>query len=273
MNPSAAEIVEAIDATPADEVLVLPNNSNVHPRGRAGRGARDEAGSRHPVALGAGGPGGDRALHPDEHAGARTRRTCSTRSPRSHRRGDRRLARRRARRHQDREGRVPRARRGRSRDRRRRASRTSRSRSSSACSTASAAGSAILTGEGAPPVEELLAAVERRAPGRRRRGARRRPAALPAARRGGVESGMRPIRVLLVEDNEVYRDSLAFLLGPPRRSRGRRARSATAEAAPPVAAELEADVAVVDYRLPDLDGARGRGSDPRALPRDRGSSS
>jgi uncharacterized protein len=29
MNPSAAELVEAIDATPAAEVLVLPNNSNV----------------------------------------------------------------------------------------------------------------------------------------------------------------------------------------------------------------------------------------------------
>jgi hypothetical protein len=29
MNPSAAEIVEAIDATPAGEVIVLPNNSNV----------------------------------------------------------------------------------------------------------------------------------------------------------------------------------------------------------------------------------------------------
>jgi len=29
MNPSAAELVEAIDATPADEVLVLPNNPNV----------------------------------------------------------------------------------------------------------------------------------------------------------------------------------------------------------------------------------------------------
>jgi hypothetical protein len=29
MNPSAAEIVEAIEATPADEVIVLPNNSNV----------------------------------------------------------------------------------------------------------------------------------------------------------------------------------------------------------------------------------------------------
>jgi uncharacterized protein len=29
MNPSAAEIVEAIDATPAEEVIVLPNNANV----------------------------------------------------------------------------------------------------------------------------------------------------------------------------------------------------------------------------------------------------
>jgi dihydroxyacetone kinase-like predicted kinase len=29
MNPSAAEIVEAIEATPATEVIVLPNNSNV----------------------------------------------------------------------------------------------------------------------------------------------------------------------------------------------------------------------------------------------------
>ena len=29
MNPSASEILEAIEATPADEVLVLPNNSNV----------------------------------------------------------------------------------------------------------------------------------------------------------------------------------------------------------------------------------------------------
>jgi len=29
MNPSAAEIVEAIEATPAEEVIVLPNNGNV----------------------------------------------------------------------------------------------------------------------------------------------------------------------------------------------------------------------------------------------------
>ena len=29
MNPSTAELVAAIEATPADEVIVLPNNSNV----------------------------------------------------------------------------------------------------------------------------------------------------------------------------------------------------------------------------------------------------
>ena len=63
----------------------------------------------------------------------------------------------------------------------------------------------------------------------------------------------RPIRVLLVEDNDVYRDSLVFLLG---------ARSdlevvgalATGEGAVRRARELEADVAVVDFRLPDIDG-------------------
>ena len=64
---------------------------------------------------------------------------------------------------------------------------------------------------------------------------------------------MGPIRVLLVEDNEVYRDSLAFLLA---RHEGLEVVGAvgTAEAAPPVAAEFEVDVAVVDYRLPDHDG-------------------
>ena len=64
---------------------------------------------------------------------------------------------------------------------------------------------------------------------------------------------MEPIRVLLVEDNEVYRDSLAFLLA---RQDGLEVVGAvgTAEAAPPACAELEADVAIVDYRLPDRDG-------------------
>jgi DNA-binding NarL/FixJ family response regulator len=65
---------------------------------------------------------------------------------------------------------------------------------------------------------------------------------------------MRPIRVLLVEDNDVYRDSLAFLLGRIDEVEVAGA-VGTAAAAPAAAAELEADVAVVDYRLPDHDGA------------------
>ncbi len=64
---------------------------------------------------------------------------------------------------------------------------------------------------------------------------------------------MEPIRVLLVEDNEVYRDSLAFLLA---RNDGLEVVGAvgTAQEAAPACVELEVDVAVVDYRLPDEDG-------------------
>jgi DNA-binding NarL/FixJ family response regulator len=65
---------------------------------------------------------------------------------------------------------------------------------------------------------------------------------------------MGPIRVLLVEDNDVYRESLVFLLA---RYEGLEVAGAvaTAGAAPLACAELGVDVAVVDYRLPDLDGA------------------
>ncbi len=63
-----------------------------------------------------------------------------------------------------------------------------------------------------------------------------------------------PIRVLLVEDNEVYRESLEFLL--QRRGDvlvvGAISMGSSAAAA---CAELEVDVAVIDYRLPDIDGA------------------
>jgi DNA-binding NarL/FixJ family response regulator len=64
---------------------------------------------------------------------------------------------------------------------------------------------------------------------------------------------MEPIRVLLVEDNEIYRDSLAFLLG---RHDGLEVVGTvgTGQEAAPACVELEVDVAVVDYRLPDQDG-------------------
>jgi DNA-binding NarL/FixJ family response regulator len=63
-----------------------------------------------------------------------------------------------------------------------------------------------------------------------------------------------PVRVLLVEDSDVYRDSLVFLLGS-------RAEvdvvGAVADGASAVRAarQLEPDVVVLDYRLPDMDGA------------------
>jgi DNA-binding NarL/FixJ family response regulator len=62
------------------------------------------------------------------------------------------------------------------------------------------------------------------------------------------------IRVLLVEDNDVYRESLAFLL---RRYEGLEVVGAvaTGASAAPASAELQADVVVIDYRLPDIDGA------------------
>jgi DNA-binding NarL/FixJ family response regulator len=63
-----------------------------------------------------------------------------------------------------------------------------------------------------------------------------------------------PIRVLLVEDNDVYRDSLVFLLGT-------RTGIAVVAAVPDGGSALRAyrehepDVVVLDYRLPDVDGA------------------
>ncbi|HWP35673.1 MAG TPA: response regulator [Thermodesulfobacteriota bacterium] len=68
-------------------------------------------------------------------------------------------------------------------------------------------------------------------------------------------TGERPIRVLLVEDNEVYRTSLAFLLG---RERDLEVVGAVGEgaAAARACAELAADAVVLDYRLPDVDGAQ-----------------
>jgi two-component system response regulator DesR len=61
------------------------------------------------------------------------------------------------------------------------------------------------------------------------------------------------IRVLLVEDSDVYRDSLVFLLGL-------RTDLVVVAAVPDGAAALAAhrehrpDVVVLDYRLPDIDG-------------------
>lgn len=61
-------------------------------------------------------------------------------------------------------------------------------------------------------------------------------------------------RVLLVEDNEVYRSSLELLLAARPGIEVVGAVPTGAEALE-AAARLRPDVALVDYRLPDLDGA------------------
>jgi DNA-binding NarL/FixJ family response regulator len=63
-----------------------------------------------------------------------------------------------------------------------------------------------------------------------------------------------PIRILLVEDNEVYRSSLELLLGlePGLEVVGSLGDGSSAAAA---AVDLRADVVLMDFRLPGLDGA------------------
>ena len=63
-----------------------------------------------------------------------------------------------------------------------------------------------------------------------------------------------PIRVLLVEDSEVYRDSLVFLLGA---RAGIDVVGAVGDGAAALrtVGDLEPDVVVLDFRLPDVDGA------------------
>jgi DNA-binding NarL/FixJ family response regulator len=62
------------------------------------------------------------------------------------------------------------------------------------------------------------------------------------------------IRVLLVEDNDVYRSSLELLLGLQEDLLIVGSIGSGAEAGP-VARDVAPDVVVMDYRLPGLDGA------------------
>jgi DNA-binding NarL/FixJ family response regulator len=68
-----------------------------------------------------------------------------------------------------------------------------------------------------------------------------------------------PIRVLLVEDNDVYRESLEFLLDR-RDDLAVVGGVAEGSAAAAACAALEADVVVIDYRLPDVDGPEAAAS-------------
>jgi DNA-binding NarL/FixJ family response regulator len=64
---------------------------------------------------------------------------------------------------------------------------------------------------------------------------------------------MRPVRILLVEDNEVFRDALELLFGM-REDVAIVASVGDGAAAVSAAVEHRPDVVLMDYRLPGLDG-------------------
>ena len=64
-----------------------------------------------------------------------------------------------------------------------------------------------------------------------------------------------PIRVLLVEDNQVFREALELILGL-RSDMKVVASVPDGSSAAAVAAEMRPDVVVMDYRLPGLDGVQ-----------------
>jgi DNA-binding NarL/FixJ family response regulator len=63
-----------------------------------------------------------------------------------------------------------------------------------------------------------------------------------------------PVRVVLVEDNDTFRETLELLFGL-RDEVEVVASVATGDAAPQVARELRPDVVLMDYRMPGLNGA------------------
>jgi DNA-binding NarL/FixJ family response regulator len=76
---------------------------------------------------------------------------------------------------------------------------------------------------------------------------------------------MRPVRILLVEDNEVFRDALELLLGM-RADVQIVASVGDGAAAVSAAVEHRPDVVLMDYRLPGLDGIQATTQVLEAVP-------
>ena len=77
-----------------------------------------------------------------------------------------------------------------------------------------------------------------------------------------------PIRVVLVEDNQMFRETLELLLGL-RPEIDVVAAVATGNEAPARCAELKPDVVLMDYRMPGLNGAQATKAVLRASPSSR----
>jgi DNA-binding NarL/FixJ family response regulator len=77
-----------------------------------------------------------------------------------------------------------------------------------------------------------------------------------------------PIRVVLVEDNQMFRETLELLLGL-RPEIDVVAAVATGNEAPATCAQLKPDVVLMDYRMPGLNGAQATAAVLRASPSSR----
>ena len=80
-----------------------------------------------------------------------------------------------------------------------------------------------------------------------------------------MKAQAQPIRILLVEDNDVFRQALELLLGM---QQGLEVVGAVAEGTGVVAAarELRPEVVVMDFRLPGMDGVEATTALKAALP-------
>ena len=76
---------------------------------------------------------------------------------------------------------------------------------------------------------------------------------------------MRPVRIVLVEDNEVFRDALELLLGM-REDVAIVASVGDGAAAVSAAVEHRPDVMLMDYRMPVLDGIQATAQVRAAMP-------
>jgi DNA-binding NarL/FixJ family response regulator len=65
---------------------------------------------------------------------------------------------------------------------------------------------------------------------------------------------MTPVRVVLVEDNEIFRETLSMLFAL-REELDVVAAVASGDEAPGVCADVQPDVVLMDYRMPGLNGA------------------
>ena len=75
----------------------------------------------------------------------------------------------------------------------------------------------------------------------------------------------RPVRILLVEDNQVFRDALQLLLGM-RADIEVVAAVADGSEALPAAEQHQPDVVLMDYRLPGMDGVQATAALKQAHP-------